>query len=526
MRASGVGRSTPLVIRELLRAEAFPHAVGNLTLRETHISWVVLAGPFAYKIKKPVKFEFIDASTIEQRRHYCEEELRLNKRLAADLYIDVVAITRRGDRAVVGGRGPAVEYAVRMRQFAATDELPTLLAHNDVSVEDLVALGELLAQFHLRAAVAPWTGAAEKTGTLYDSVFANLEQLLAHSGPPNPCGEIDRLIKWTHDSARVLKQSLQARERAGFVRECHGDLHAANIVRWRGRLVPFDCIEFDPQLRWIDVINDISFLVMDLISRQRADLAAALLSRYLELTGDYDGVRVLPFHAAYRALVRAKIDAIAAEQNPSRGHEFRDRLQQRIHAAIAWTIPQQAVLILMHGVSGSGKTWLSQRLIPELHAIRVRSDLERKRLAGMNVNEHAPAGVRQGIYSPQSSRRTYDRLAECAENCLRAGFNTIVDAAFQDPADRAMLRALAEQSGARCIIVSCRADRATLATRVTQRAAARGDASDATLSILDAQLRDIQPFTASELPCVIPIDTNEPNAVQRVLDAIGARTTT
>jgi aminoglycoside phosphotransferase family enzyme/predicted kinase len=492
MRASGVGRSTPLVIRELLRAEAFPHAVGNLTLRETHISWVVLAGPFAYKIKKPVKFEFIDASTIEQRRHYCEEELRLNKRLAADLYIDVVAITRRGDRAVVGGRGPAVEYAVRMRQFAAADELPTLLAHNDVSVEDLVALGELL----------------------------------AHSGPPNPCGEIDRLIKWTHDSARVLKQSLQARERAGFVRECHGDLHAANIVRWRGRLVPFDCIEFDPQLRWIDVINDISFLVMDLISRQRADLAAALLSRYLELTGDYDGVRVLPFHAAYRALVRAKIDAIAAEQNPSRGHEFRDRLQQRIHAAIAWTIPQQAVLILMHGVSGSGKTWLSQRLIPELHAIRVRSDLERKRLAGMNVNEHAPAGVRQGIYSPQSSRRTYDRLAECAENCLRAGFNTIVDAAFQDPADRAMLRALAEQSGARCIIVSCRADRATLATRVTQRAAARGDASDATLSILDAQLRDIQPFTASELPCVIPIDTNEPNAVQRVLDAIGARTTT
>lgn len=522
---SAVGQSTPLTIRELLRAEAFPHAVRNLTLRETHISWVVLTGPFAYKIKRPVKFEFIDASTLERRRHYCDEELRLNKRLAADLYIDVAAITRGGDGAIVGGHGPAVEYAVRMRQFAAADELPMLLARNDISVEELVALGELLAQFHLRAAVSPWTGAAEKTRTMYDSVFANLEQLLAHSGPPDPRGEVDRLIEWTHDGARVLKQTLQAREQSGLVRECHGDLHAANVVRWHGRLMPFDCIEFDPQLRWIDVINDISFLVMDLISRQRADLATALFSRYLELTGDYDGVRVLPFYAAYRALVRAKIDAIAAEQNPSRADELRDRLQQRIRAAIAWTTPHQTLLILMHGVSGSGKTWLSERLIPALHAIRVRSDLERKRLAGVNASEHVSVGVRQGIYSPRCSRRTYDRLAECAENCLRAGFNTIVDAAFLDPADRAMLHALAEQLGARCMIVSCQADRATLATRVMKRAAARADASDATTSILDAQLRDMQPFTASELPHVIAIDTDDPDAVRRVLDAIGARTT-
>lgn len=524
MSASAIQPSAPQVIRDLLRPEAFPHDVRDLTVHETHISWVVLTGPFAYKIKKPVKLEFIDASTLERRRHYCEEELGLNRRFAPDLYVDVVAIVRDGNRAVIGGCGPVVEYAVRMRQFPAADELPTLLAGNSVKVDELTALGELLAQFHLRTAVSPWTGTAEKTRATYGSVFANLRQLLAHCGPLAPHAEIARLIDWTHDSAAVLEQALLARERAGFVRECHGDLHTANIVRWHGRLVPFDCIEFDPRLRWIDVINDISFLVMDLISRQRADLACALLSRYLELTGDYTGVRVMPFYAVYRALVRAKIDAIGAQQVPARAEEFRNRLQQRIRAASAWTIPRRPVLTLMHGVSGSGKTWLSQRLIPELQAIRLRSDLERKRLAGMDATEHEPAGIRQGIYSPQFSRRTYDRLAKYAENCLRAGFNTIVDAAFLDPADRAMFRAVADQFAARCVIVSCQADPATLAARLAKRTVGHGDASDATQSVLDAQLRDMQPLTASELQFVIPIDTNDPDAVRHVVSAVRALT--
>jgi uncharacterized protein len=197
---------------------------------------------------------------------------------------------------------------------------------------------------------------------------------------------------------------------------------------------------------------------MDLMSRQRADLACALLSRYLEVTGDYDGACVLQFYAAYRALVRAKVDVIGAEQVPSRADEFHNRMQQRIRAALAWMTPSQPFLILMHGVSGSGKTWLSERLLPELSAVRVRSDVERKRLAHMAGQRARARGHPPRHLLAQFSRRTYERLAECAENCLRAGLNTIVDAAFLDPAERALFHALARRLDARFAIVACRAD--------------------------------------------------------------------
>jgi aminoglycoside phosphotransferase family enzyme len=182
-----------------------------------------------------------------------------------------------------------------MHQVSASDELPALLARNTVSASEIAALGELVARFHLQAAVSRWTGVPERTQAMYASVLGNLDQLLAHSAGAESRARIDRLIEWTHENARALEQTLPAREQEGLVRECHGDLHSANIVRWRDRLLPFDCIEFDPQLRWIDVINDLAFIVMDLAYHERSDLSYALLSRYLEVTGDYKGVRVLSF---------------------------------------------------------------------------------------------------------------------------------------------------------------------------------------------------------------------------------------
>jgi hypothetical protein len=285
----------------------------------------------------------------------------------------------------------------------------------------------------------------------------------------------------------------------------------------------FDCVEFDPRLRWIDVMNDMAFLIMDLVSRQRADLAFLLLSRYLEITGDYEGLRVLPFYAVYRALVRAKIDAITAESVPARQAELHARLQLRIRAAASWMTPRQPTLILMHGASGSGKSWMSERLVPEVRAIRIRSDVERKRLAGIGALESATAAARQGIYSPEFSHRTYSRLAECAANCLGAGVNVIVDAAFLEATDREVFRTLAERIGAGFLIVSCQDDPIDLAAHVLERAARHDDPSDASLAVLDKQLREFQPFAASEQQCVIPIEVTEPHAVQCVADAIRAR---
>ncbi|HEY6645110.1 AAA family ATPase [Povalibacter sp.] len=511
-----------LRIDELLCAAAFPHAVSGISLRETHISWVVLTGPFAYKIKKPVRLEFVDASTLARRRHYCDEEVRLNRRLAPNLYIDVVPITRKDGQLEVGGNGTALEYAVKMRQFSASEELLALLSGNNIDSALFDALGELLATFHLNAAVWTDPDMSGKTPRTHESVVTNAVELLARLGPTESQSSVRRLVAWTRERTRELETIFRQREQNGFIREGHGDLHAANIVRLEGRLIPFDCIDFDASLRWIDVMNDVAFLVMDLMSHQRADLAITFLSHYLEVTGDYDGVRLLPFYAVYRALVRAKVDAATAELVPDRAMEFRDRLQHRVQAALTWTSPRESALILMHGVSGSGKSWLSARLVPQLAAVRIRSDLERKRLAGIPAAQTAAAPIRQGIYSPQFSHRTYNRLADCAETCLRAGLTVIVDAAFLDAAAREQFRVLARRLAAQCVIVSCEADPITLANRVLERHG-HNDPSDARLPVLDAQLREIGPFAREEQPDVVAVDTTAPDALQHATRAIRAR---
>jgi aminoglycoside phosphotransferase family enzyme/predicted kinase len=513
----------PTALQALLTPAAYAHATASIELRETHVSWVVLTGPCAYKVKKPLKLDFIDTSTLERRRHLCEEELRLNRRFAPEIYLDVVPITAAAGGAAIAGDGAVIDYAVRMQQFAAADELPSLLARDAVHPQQMSTLGEFIAQVHLKADVAPRERAPEKTEKLYQAVFGNLAQLLAHLNGADASPRLSSLIDWTHEAAEALQTVFRVREQQGFVRECHGDLHSANIVRLRDRLVPFDCIEFNPDLRWIDVIDDIAFLVMDLVSHERGDLALSLLSRYLEVTGDYEGLRVLPFCAVYRALVRAKVDALTIETVPGRAEEFRKRLQQRIRAASQWTTRERPVLILMHGASGSGKSWMSARLVPELHAVRVRSDLERKRLAGCDARQATAAAVRKGIYSPEFSHRTYARLAECVEHCLNARLNTIVDASFLEPADRAMFRSLAQRMRVPCLIVSCQADPITLAERLLERSAARTDPSDADLAVLDTQLREIQPFAAAEQRSVIAVDTSEPGAVQRVAQDIESR---
>ncbi|MEY4933582.1 MAG: hypothetical protein RLZZ403_1902 [Pseudomonadota bacterium] len=503
-------------ISELLQAAAFPHPVSGLTLRETHISWVILTGSHAYKIKKPVKADFIDATTLALRRFYCEEELRLNGRLAPEIYLDVVPITRQSGRLTVGGPGPAIEYAVRMRQFPPEEELPALLAARAVSVADIASLGALLADFHLGLPPPWWSGSFDATAEMLETVFGNLGQLNADLERAGSAAHLGRLIDWTGHTAEALEDAFQQRERNGCIRECHGDLHAANIVRIAGRLLPFDCIEFDPALRFIDVINDVAFLFMDLVSRGRPDLAFAMLSRYLEATGDYEGVRVLPFYAVYRALVRAKVDAYAALQMPARAAEFHPRLQQRLRTAVQLTDPPQPALVIMHGVSGSGKSWMSERLVPALAALRIRSDLERKRMTG-SLGRSAQSAVGQGIYAPGLSHRVYAHLADSAEVCLRSGCNVIVDAAFLDAADRELFQGLARRLRARFLIVACEADDGTLAARIAERNRAGNDPSDATAAVLMDQIKNLQAFSPQEQRHVIHVRTVDGDAVPSVV---------
>jgi hypothetical protein len=505
-----------------LRAAAFPHPIVRLEVRETHISWVVLTGPFAYKIKKSVQFDFLDTSTLERRHHLCEEELRLNRRLASDLYVDVVPITRDAEGLRVGGQGQVLDYAVRMKQFDISQELPELLARSAVSSTEITDLGLRLADFHRQVPTAPASRDFPHTRELHDAVLGNLALLLSHLDDQALMAEVGAVVEWTHDYLKGSLDALRSREEHGAIRECHGDLHAGNIVRWAGRLVPFDCLEFDPKLRWIDVMNDIAFLVMDLTARDRPDLAFAFLNAYLERTGDYEGLRHLGFYAVYRALVRAMVDSLGAEQSPARRGELHARLKARIKAARTYVDRPQPALILMHGLSGSGKSWLSEQLIAPLAAVRMRSDVERKRIAGVNSN-NAAGNFGQGMYSPNMTHRTYARLLECAESALNGGINTLLDAAFLTRSVRHLFQELAARRGSPFIILACRADHATMIRRLAERGQRRTDPSDADAAILAQQPQAADPLDDEERARTLQIDTTDPQACHNALAGIRHR---
>lgn len=511
-------------IRALLRPEAFPHPVRDIQLVQTHMSWVVLTGAFAYKIKKAVRFDFIDCSAPERRRELCEEELRLNQRLAPELYLDVVPIGLSGNILRVGACAHALEHAVRMRQFDRSQELQSLLAADAIMREEIDDLAARLAGFHERAAVARG-GMYGNPGRLPGLFLGNLAALRQTNEGAVHAGALDRIEVWLQSALAEL-QLLFARRRAqGRVRECHGDLHTRNIVRWEGRLLPFDCLEFDPELRWIDVASEIAFLHMDLQSHGRGDLAAAFLCRYLEVCGDYELLRVLRLYAVHRALVRAKIDALQLAQRPAPelAAELSARLAARLKLATRLIEPRRPALILMHGTSGSGKSWLSDQLVADLEAIRVRSDLERKRLAGLDPLARSGAALHEGTYATEVTARTYARLADCAQHALRGGFTVIVDAAFLEEAQRAAFMALARRHAKPLFIVSCEAAPAILRARVQARMARGQDASEATLEVLEHQLAHAQPLSPTEKLHTLRVDTAADAAPRTVAAAIRQR---
>jgi hypothetical protein len=499
----------PIDIQHLLRPSAYPHAVGEIRLRETHVSWVILTGDFSYKLKKPIKLAFLDMTSLSHRHMLCLEELRLNRRLAPDLYLDVVTVTRDALGLRVGGSGTVVDYAVKMRQFDASEELPSLLGRDDVSCGEIAALAERLAQFHATAARAAPAAEFDYQRQLRQSVLGNLATLIAHRPAGTNVPELGHLSDWTHDEMHDLLPVFAERQARGFVRECHGDLHAANIVRWEGQLTPFDCLEFDPSLRFIDVMSDIAFLYMDLKSYRRKDLASQLLSGYLETTGDYAGVHTLAFHAVYRALVRAMVDALSAEQRPADARALTERFLARTRTAMEFTSPPRPTLYIMHGASGSGKSWLSARLVPLLGAIRMRSDLERKRMGSGNAE----------LYTPEARERVYRHMVDCAETSLSAGLCTIVDASFLNLADRQAFRALAARRQADFSIIACMADKAELIRRIGARSAR--DPSDADVAVLETQLDQMQALTPGEEACVIRIDTTASGWAQQFRAASG-----
>jgi len=498
-----------VLVAALLDPAVYGPSVDRVEKLETHISYLFLAGPKVYKVKKAVNLGFLDFSTLAQRHLYCLEELRLNRRLAPALYLDVVPITGSYQHPRLGGPGAPIEFAVKMHRFAQDNLLDSLCARNRLTRAHIDQLADKIAAFHGSAAAAGGTDTYGIPDAIRQPALENFVQIRGARSATLMPESLDLLEQWTVHQCDTLDAVFRTRKAGAFVRECHGDLHLGNIAMVQNEVTIFDCLEFNANLRWIDVMSEAAFLTMDLHSRSQPQLAQRFLNRYLEITGDYAGLTVLRFYMVYRAMVRAKVHALRAEQTemgaPQRAaahaeyRNYLDLARQQTHA------PRPAIVIT-HGLSGSGKTTHTENLLAATAAIRVRSDIERKRLQGLPALARSNSEIEAGLYGPDTSNRTYARLASVATATIEAGYTAIVDATFLHRQQREKFRRLALELNVAFLILDFTAPEAALRSRVAARQQLGGNASEADVAVLEHQLQTQQPLQTDEASYVVRID--------------------
>lgn len=489
----------PEWVKGLLNPDAYPHAAGKIHIIETHISWVFLTGKYAYKVKKPVDLGFVDFTTLELRKFFCEEEIRLNQRTSKDFYLGIVPIGMSDGQPKIGLE-PAIEYAIRMRQFPPDARLDRCLAAGRVQPEDLRKLALRLAVFHGQLPAQTGLHPEQAAQRASAPALNNFQHIQGSHISLESRRQINSIESWTREQSQLLIPTFKQRAAEGYVRECHGDLHLANLFVWDGRIYPYDSLEFNSDLRWIDPVSDIAFLVMDLMARARTDLAYVFLNAWLEESGDYQGLAVLRFYLVYRSMVRLKVASIQTRdlhEDALGEHAIKARHYLEL-ALMLMKKPEHPTLVLMHGLSASGKTHTSAKLMTTLPALRIRSDLERKRLHGLPRHRHTQAGIGSDLYSAANTEQTYGVLATFCETGLTAGFNMIADATFSTRYWRSRFIEIARRLGASPVIFECSAPFATLKARIRQRMAEDSDESDADLAVLEQQLTHFEPLDHAE----------------------------
>ena len=494
----------------------------TLTRITTHSAWVLLSEHFALKIKKPVNFGFLDFSSLKRRRTCCEEELRLNGRFAPDLYKAVVAFRQCGEGfEIVDDLEDGDEFAVLMARFPQAAQLDERLAQGTLPADALRAFGAHWAArqagFERAREGGPW-GTVDAVQKPVAANFLHLWPKVAYL--ENGAARLTALEQQSVEEGAALASRFADRLSQGFIREGHGDLHLKNLCAYQNSIQAFDCIDFSPQLRWIDTVSDLAFLFMDLRARGAHREAFSVLQGWLDASGDHDGIAVLPYYVRYRALVRAKVAALDLAQA---AREAREDCVARLEAqvALAEAPLSTPALVLLQGLSGSGKSYWGQRLGPALGALCLRSDIERKRLLGLPP-EARPANPqeRAARYSLEMSARTYERLRELTQQHLKSGFAVMVDATFLSADALKSFEALGERLGVPSVLMRCEAPEAVLRDRVRARESAASDPSDADEAVLHAQLREKVSLPGAPAVVLTP-QTTEEMALAAVKEALG-----
>jgi uncharacterized protein len=509
----------PRLIQQMFQPDFYPHPVQEpIQLLQTHISYVFLTGEYAYKVKKPVNFGFLDFTTLEKRCYFCHEELRLNRRLSPDLYLTVLPIIKSAGEYKFGTEGAVqsvADYALQMQQFPQEMLLSQLFQDGKLTPEIVQKLAKQVAAFHISAITNPEVTAYGSVASV-QQVDTNNQTISADFiGTTQTQLQLEETRAFTTQFFEQHADWFVQRQANGKIRECHGDLHLNNVCFYQDKIQIFDCIEFNQEFRNIDVIYDVAFLVMDLEFRGRIDLANLLLNTYLEQTGDYWGAVLLPLYLCMRAYIRGKINSLTLNDPAIATAEKATSLQRaQAYYRQAWDYTQRTVgprspsrLILMSGLSGSGKSTVARQLAQKLNAIHIRSDAVRKHLAEIPLHQRGTTkGAGSGIYTPAMTQKTYDQLLALGLLLAQQGWPVILDAKYDRHALRQPVIEAANSAQIPITIVECTAPVEVLRDRLNRRT---NDIADATADLLDSQIEAAEPLTDTEKAITIILQTDQ-----------------
>ena len=502
------------ILGSLCSPAAYPHPVDGVAVIQTHVSVVFLAGPYAYKVKKPVHFDFLDAHLLERRAEMCRMEVELNRRLSPDLYLGVVSITRGSKGLVVGGPGTAVEYAVQMRRLPEDRMMDRLLASGALTRQMAEQVADVLAPFHASADAGPRVaafGTPAAVLALWEEHFQQVAPFLGKTLTPLQDSYLREVVgAWALRKRPLLEQ----RVATGRIRDGHGDLRTSSVC-FTDPLTIFDCLDFSARLRCSDVASDVAFLAMDLRLRGRPDLGEAFVQRYVARSADATLPALVPFYTCYRACVRGKVESLRAEE-PEISPADRDDAMRTARRAFGVACDAASedlppVLLAVAGLSGSGKSTLARELGARRGWEVVSSDVIRKSLHGLAPQERATAAVDRGLYTPEATRRTYEALAEAAGAALEAGRCVVVDATAQAAWQRTALAGKARSHGGLFLLAEVRASDELIRSRLAARGGEAGAVSDAGWEVYLAQKARWEPVMLGDWAHLV-LDGDRPPA--------------